>query len=199
VIKHRPLENYDDYAYSQGGKARSDAETLRKLLPKAVTSFERTFQDAKHYFNRGPFLCLGARTGAEVLALLRLGFKGSQGIDLHPVTDTVVKGDWHAIPFPDGSFANCFTNSLDHCQDIDKVCAEVRRILQPDGIWFVMASDRWPGKTYEAWLAKGGNEFLYWDDANDVRDAIAERGFKAEASWRSDGRKWGCFILRRQK
>lgn len=196
MIKHRPLDiPYEDYVYRQGGKARNRRDDLMKGKPGSLRSFELFFQQARRHLRDGPMLCLGARTGAEVEAALHAGLKGSKGIDLHPVSKDVIQGDWHAIPFPDGAFANAFTNSLDHCQDIDKLCAETARILQPGGSFFVMATDREPRKSYEQWLQKCPGEFLFWDHSSHLRDGIAERGFSAFAEWRSG--KWGCYILRR--
>lgn len=198
MIKHRPTEDYADYVHRQGGKARNKRKELLASVAGNVAGFDLVFSGpARTHLLKGAVLCLGARTGAEVLAALRQGFKDSQGIDLHPVSDMVTRGDWHAIPFPDSSFPNVFSNSLDHCQSIDKLCAEVRRVLQPGGRFFFMATDRIPAKSYDEWLARCPGEFLFWDHSSHLRDGIAERGFDSVASWRSG--KWGCYVLKAAK
>ena len=193
MITHRTFESYEEYVYKQGGKARGNRESLLAHLPQNTRSFENTFREAKPYLKAGSVLCLGARTGAESLGATNAGFTGSVGIDLHPVGPTVIQGDWHNIPFPAGSFDNAYSNSLDHCLYLDKLAAEVKRVLVPDGRFYVMATNR-EGKTLEAWLAKGGNEALYWQTSDELCAAICEFGFKTVKSWRSG--KWGHHVLR---
>lgn len=197
TIRHRDFPDYDAYVYAQGGKARSKRAQLLAALPRDIKAFRRVFDQADRYLLRGPILCIGARSGAEVTAAIECGFKGSQGLDLHPVGKNVRQGDWHSMPFADASFANVFSNSLDHCLSLDKLATEVRRVLVDDGVFYVRASDRDPGKTLETWIAKGGNEALYWQTADDLRDALLERGFVKVASWRD--RIWGCYVIRRAR
>lgn len=192
MIAYRPFTNYDEYVYKQGGKARGRREHLLKHVVKNTESFERTFRRAAAYLKAGPVLCLGARTGAESLGAAAAGFTGSVGIDLHPVGPTVLQGDWHDLPFADGAFANAYCNSLDHCLSLEKMTAQVRRVLSRDGRFYVMATNR-AGATLEAWLAKGGNEGLYWQTSDELRDALCDFGFTVTKAWR-DG-KWGHYVL----
>jgi len=192
MIVHRTFTDYDDYVYKQGGKARGCRDRLLKHLPKNIDSFARTFYRASRYLKAGSILCLGARTGAESLGAAQAGFKGSVGIDLHPVGETVVQADWHNLPFADASFANAYSNSLDHCLYLDRLAAQVRRVLMPDGRFYVMATNR-EGATLDAWIAKGGNEALYWESSDDLAAAICALGFYVVKSWR-DG-KWGHYVF----
>lgn len=194
-IRYRTFETYGEYVYKQGGKARGRRDELIEGLERNTRGFESLFKTAAPHLRPGAVLCLGARTGAEVLGARRAGFAGSVGIDLHPVGDIVQQADWHEMPFADATFPNAYTNALDHCLSLDRLVAEVRRVLVPDGIFYVMASDRWPGKTYEAWLEKGGNEALYWQDADDLGRSICGYGFATVQAWRLT--KWSHFILRR--
>jgi SAM-dependent methyltransferase len=193
VIASRTFESYTDYVYKQGGKARGRREELLAHLPKNTKGFTRIFRDAARHLKVGPVLCLGARTGAESLGAEQAGFTGSVGVDLHPVGPTVLQGDWHDLQFPDGSFANAYCNSLDHCLYLDKFAAQVKRVLMPGGRLYIMATNR-DGHTLEAWEAKGGNEGLYWDTSDDLRDAICALGFQVTASWRTG--KWGHYVLK---
>lgn len=194
MIGHRPFETYADYVYRQGGKARGRREHLLAHLEKNTEGFARTFRKASTCLKPGAVLCLGARTGAESIGATQAGFAGSVGIDLHPVGPTVQPGDWHDLQFPDASFANVYSNSLDHCLYLDRMAAGVRRVLQPGGRFYVMASNR-EGQTFEDWQAKWGksNEGLFWADSDELRDAIVACGFSVVKQWR-DG-KWGHYIF----
>lgn len=191
ALANRTFTNYEDYVYKQGGKARGKRDELLAHLEKNIKGFERTFRKVAPHLKAGSILCLGARTGAESLAAVEAGFKGSVGIDLHPVGPTVMKGDWHALEFPDASFANAYTNSIDHCLYLDRFTEQVKRVLAPDGRFYLMATNR--DLTVEEWLAKGGNEGLYWETSDQLRDAICGLGFEVKKAWR-DG-KWGHYVF----
>lgn len=192
TIAHRTFDSYDAYVYKQGGKARGKRDELLAHLPRNLESFTRTFRAAADYLRPGPVLCLGARTGAESLGAVEAGHAGSVGIDLHPVGPTVLQADWHDLPFAAASFPNVYSNSLDHCLYLDRLAAQVRRVLTADGRFYVMATNR-DGHTVEAWLAKGGNEALFWQTSDDLAAAICAFGFRQVKTWRTG--KWGHHIL----
>lgn len=192
MIAHRTFEDYEEYVYKQGGKARGRRAHLLNHLEKNAESFTRTFRAAKPYLTLGAVLCLGARTGAESIGATRAGFSGSVGIDLHPVGPTVKQGDWHDLQFDAKSFANVYSNSLDHCLYLDRLATGVKRVLVDGGRFYVMATNR-VGNTVEEWLAKGGNEGLYWQTSDELRDAIVALGFTVRKEWH-DG-KWGHYVF----
>ena len=191
MIASRTFPNYETYVHKQGGKARGNADRLMKHLEKNTRSFQTYFRRAADHLNPGSILCLGARTGAESIGAVDAGFRGSIGIDLHPVGPTVIRGDWHALPFPDAQFANAYTNSIDHCLYLDRFCAEVARVLVPGGRFYLMATNR--SVPLEAWQAKGGNEALYWETSDQLSEAICVLGFTVRHAWR-DG-KWGHYVF----
>ncbi len=191
MIAQRTFDSYGEYVHQQGRKAIRRREFLLRHTGKNVVRFTRIFGMAKPHLNPGAILCLGARTGAESLGAAAAGFYGSVGIDLHPVGPTVLTGDWHALTFPDGRFANVYCNSLDHCLSLDRMSAEVRRVLQPGGRFYVMATNR--AGSAEEWQARESNEALYWSSSDDLRDAICARGFDPIMAWRTG--KWGHYIL----
>lgn len=193
MIASREFSTYDEYVYKQGGKARGKRAELLAHLEKNTEGFFRTFRSAARHLKPGPVLCLGARTGAESIGATQAGFVGSVGIDLHPVGPTVLQGDWHDLRFPAASFSNVYSNSLDHCLYLDRLAAGVKRVLVPDGRFYVMATNR-DGHTLESWLAKGGNEALYWQTSDDLCQAICAHGFEVTKAWRSG--KWGHYVLR---
>jgi SAM-dependent methyltransferase len=193
MIAHRDFTSYAEYVYSQGGKARGRRDELLAHLAKNTDAFERTFREAALHLKAGPVLCLGARTGAESIAFTRAGFPGSVGIDLHPVGPTVIEADWHQLPFSAASFANCYSNSLDHCLYPDRLAAEVSRVLQPGGRFYVMATNR-EDHTEAEWRAKPNNEALFWQTSRDLVVLICAFGFVPVREWRH--RKWGHHVLR---
>lgn len=193
----RPFESYESYVEAQGLKARTRRADLLAAVEKSVRGFERIFRAAKPYLRPGPILCLGARTGAESVAAARVGFKGSVGIDLHPVGPGVMRGDWHSMPsISDASFPNVYTNSFDHCLMLDAAAAEIRRVLTPDGFFYLMASDKGQ-KTRarsDAWLRETGSEAMYWDHSDELCAAVVAFGFRVVTSWRQG--VWGHYVLR---
>lgn len=193
TLARREFTDYAHYVHEQGGKARWRRDFLLEHLPRSIRSFERTFRAASEHLTAGPVLCLGARTGAESLGAVQAGFPGSVGIDLHPVGPTVLQGDWHDLPLPDGSFANAFTNSLDHCLYLDKFAAQVQRVLQPGGRFYLMATNR-PEQTEESWREKWSNEALFWQTSDQLRDAICSYGFEVTRQWRTG--KWGHYVFK---
>ena len=200
MILRREFPSYEDYVYAQGGKARRNRAELLASMPKRVRVFEELFRQAKPHLQKGAVLCLGARTGAEMLGAAAAGFAGSVGIDLHPVGKGVRAGDWHCMPeFADGSFPNIYTNSFDHCLYLEKACAEVLRILAPRGCFYLMASDKGDKsqqKEIDKWKASTKhNEAIFWSRSEELRDAVLALGFKERRSWRSGC--WGHFILGR--
>lgn len=192
ALAHRTFVDYDQYVYAQGGKAHRLRDFLLEHLPKQIDSFTRTFTIAAPHLKPGPVLCLGARTGAESLGAAAAGFTGSVGIDLHPVGPTVLQGDWHDLQFPDASFANVYSNSLDHCLYLDRLAAQVRRVLMPGGRFYLMATNR-PGTTEAEWRAKESNEALYWQTSDQLSEAICAYGFQVQQTWRTG--KWGHYVM----
>lgn len=197
MIVRRSFASYDAYVYAQGGKARGNRAELLRKLPKQTAGFRELFHTAKPHLKAGPMLCLGARTGAEMIAAEEAGFHGSVGIDLHPVGKGVRQGDWHSMPeFDDGSFANVYTNSFDHCLMLERACDEVRRVLEPGGRFYLMASDKGVknAERVKEWQAsQKHNEAIFWSHSDDLCDAVLLLGFRQRRAWRVGG--WGHYIL----
>ena len=174
---------YSEYVFAQGAKARRNADGLRGSSKKRIRIFRRFFEAHVPYMNKGKVLCLGARTGCEVIAAIRMGFKGSVGIDIHPLNEFVIKGDWHKMPFEDESFENVFTNSLDHCYDFPKLASEIFRVLGPDGK-FIFETDiryalscrkrQW---SMDELMQRHGLNSMFWDSVDDLIDVLLHAGF----------------------
>lgn len=193
MLAHRTFTDYAEYVRMQGGKARSRKQFLLDHLGKNTDNFARIFRNAAPHLKPGAVLCLGARSGAESLGAEKAGFVGSVGIDLHPVGPTVLRGDWHDLQFDDASFANAYTNSLDHCLHLDRFAAEVKRVLVPDGRFYLMATNRQTPTERWKGLRGKGNEALHWTTSDDLAEALYGYGFTLKHSWLNG--KWGHYVF----
>ncbi|KAJ0106537.1 hypothetical protein Patl1_18207 [Pistacia atlantica] len=122
--------------------------TLQKLLPRSsiwttrdwdrkVRVFANFFQSLKQrnlLSNDSKALSIGARVGQEVAALKQVGVYDAVGIDLVPYPPLVVKGDFHAQPFENGTFDFEFSNVFDHALYPWKFVGEIERTLKAGGI-----------------------------------------------------------------
>jgi SAM-dependent methyltransferase len=178
MITFRHFDTYLDYTYLQGGKARSMSGRLLEGQKKRIRGFSKVFQMLRKHCAREAFLCLGARTGAENIAASFNGFPDSVGIDLHPIGDSVIKADWHSLPFSDKSFGNIYTNCLDHCFDLTKLGREILRVLKDDGVFILQASDseEWKSIPIEHRMRKG-YEAMFWDRSCEICEELVSLGF----------------------
>lgn len=186
MIYQKEYNSYDDYILRQGYKAHNRTKHILDGSEKRERQFDGLFKETKRYFKQGNVLCLGARDGSEVKCLRKLGFHKTMGIDLHPMNKIVFKGDWHDIPFDDGSFNNVFTNSIDHCYDLEKMLVEVKRVLVDEGVFFIHTDKDYNYKfvkkindeSVEQWMERHKNNALFWDDFDDLKMFILNNGFK---------------------
>lgn len=163
----RTYESYDTYVEHQ----------KRKLTTLDLTSYQERFRAAlrgrlEQTFRAPPpasVLCLGARLGAEVQAFHDLKHL-AVGIDLNPGKDNpyVLPGDFHAIVFPDDSFDLVYTNTLDHALDLDRLLAEIDRVLAPKGSLLIEVAESSTGGEYEV---------LAWTDLASLLAELAKRGW----------------------
>jgi SAM-dependent methyltransferase len=121
-------------------------------------------------------LCIAARQGTEVRAFIDRG-AFAVGIDLNPGRDNryVMVGDFHALQFRDGTVQVAYTNSLDHAFDLDRVLAEIHRVLTPDGLLIAELN----GGEDQASDA-GFYESSSWSSVEDIRRRIEGHGFTLE-------------------
>lgn len=168
----RQYPSYEDYMRHQQAKL----ETLglegyeRRLRTRLV---ERLEEDG-FAESGGNALCLGARLGAEVRAFRDLGFF-AVGVDLNPGSENryVLYGDFHDLSFPASSADVVFTNALDHALDIERLLAEVGRVLRPRGRFVVEA-----GRGLADEAGYGDYETLHWDHFDDLAALVAKAGFR---------------------
>lgn len=191
--------DYDSYVYMQGRKAR-DPKEYKKILAnikKRKRTFSIIFSNVQHKLNKGSLLCLGARTGEEVEVAKQFGFSPCVGIDLYPLGKDIIKADWHNMPFDDAFFDNVYTNSIDHCYDVEILALEVKRVLLPEGKFFFQVEKKkavvdLPNP--RDFIQQHKNDFLFWDKGIDIANVFVDLGFDLIDSW--EDQRWESFILK---
>lgn len=144
---------------------------------KAIRRFRRRFELIDGMPARASVVCLAARRGEEVEALIGLGYF-AVGIDLNPGAENpyVVTGDFHALQFADASVDCVYTNSLDHAFDLPQILSEVRRVLKPRGLFVV---DIVYG--HEEGYIVGDHDAMHWGRSEDfAKHLAATGGFRLE-------------------
>jgi SAM-dependent methyltransferase len=122
-------------------------------------------------------LCIAARQGTEVRAFIdRRAF--AVGIDLNPGRDNhyVMVGDFHALQYANGVVQFVYTNSLDHAFDLDRVLAEIHRVLAPDGVLIAELNGGGEGQGSD----EGFYESSSWSSIEEMRERIEAHGFTLE-------------------
>ena len=150
-LKKKEYKSYDEYVEHQKDGIKSKGEhVIFGRFGRDVDRFKNNFK-LLDFLKDKNCLCLGARSGAEVKALIDLGNKAI-GIDLEPGTknEYVQKGDFHNLQFKDQEFDVVYTNAFDHVFDLDKALQEISRVLKDDG-YFILEivagyeEGGWPG------------------------------------------------------
>ncbi len=182
-ISHRKYKNYDKYLKHQTKKfdigfSKKIKKFMPEHFPNSIRSFEKRTNGFKKYVKRGKILCLGARTGAEVVAFRNLGFSDTIGIDINPGKNNkyVIKGDFHNMDFEDNSFDTVYSNCIDHAWNLRKLSKEIYRISNKKAC-LILEIDHLLKKTKnerKKLLKKDSKyESVMWDDFKDI-----EKGFK---------------------
>lgn len=130
--------NYEDYVSLQKEKTEDPERRRKWLLNREANSrkFVETFRQDKviqaleNIQKDSKIVCIGARTGEEVLALHRMGYENAIGVDLVPCDELVIEGDMHDLPFEDNSVRFIYCNVIDHSLQPNKFLQECRRILK---------------------------------------------------------------------
>lgn len=193
----RRYASYDEYLAHQSSKLGKIGDRLLETEAEDLADFERRFAGCVELAGARSVLCLGARLGTEVRALHRLGYL-AVGVDLNPGPDNpyVLKGDFHALVFPDGSLDAVYTNALDHAFDLGRVMAEVRRVLRPGAI---LVADVLDG--FDQGFIPGRYESMHWRSIDSLAAAIAGQGRLALASRRDLGQlrrdRWTQLVFRK--
>jgi SAM-dependent methyltransferase len=157
--------------------ARQKAKLAKLDLSRYDVNYRRVLRERLKQLGLVPpgarVLCLGARLGTEVKAFLDLGCF-AVGIDLNPgpANRYVLHGDFHDLQFAPGSADVIFTNSLDHVYSLDRLLAEISRVLKPGGLLIVEA-----GLGSSAGNSPGHYESFFWSTIDDLLPPFERAGF----------------------
>ena len=138
----RKYENYEDYINFQKQKTTDPVRRKKWLTDEWALKLDGFEKEFRHLMPSGLLkedykaLCLGARTGQEVQALVNIGID-AVGIDIVPCEPLVQEGDIHNLKFEDSSFDFVFTNIIDHTIQPQKMISEVERVLRGNGVFFL--------------------------------------------------------------
>lgn len=171
-VASRKYASYDDYLAHQASKFERVVDRLHETEDDDLAEFVRRFEGCAPLSEMRNVLCLGARLGTEVRALHALGYF-AVGIDLNPGERNayVLPGDFHNVVFPDGSVDAIYTNCLDHVFDLEKMIAEIRRMLRAGGLF---VADVLAG--YEEGFTPGAYEATHWRKADAFIEKIRALG-----------------------
>ena len=183
ALAKRSYDSYEAYLEHQSSKLDNIVDRLRENEDEEFARFRERFESCEALAEARSVLCLGARLGTEVRALHSLGYF-AVGIDLNPGRDNpyVLPGDFHAIVFPDNSVDAIYTNCMDHVFDLEKVIAETRRLLRPNGLFLVEIE-----VGFEEGYLPGEYEATHWPRAEDLIKRISELGDYRQESSRDVG------------
>lgn len=171
-IARRNYGKYDDYIEHQSAKLSRIRHRLDETVEEDLAEFLRRFSLCEELKEARVILCLGARLGTEVRALLQLRYF-AVGVDLNPGSGNqyVLSGDFHHLVFPDASVDAVYTNSLDHAFDLERVVREVRRVLRPGGLFVIDLV-----RGFDEGFVPGEFEALHWARADGLIDRICAIG-----------------------
>ena len=151
--KTHSYDKYHDYITHQKTKTLDPARRKKWLNEEwdlKLSGFKKIFsklleENVLHKNSRA--LCLGARTGQEVLALRELGLD-AVGIDIVPHENLVLEGDMHDLNFQDNSFDFVFSNVFDHSLYPEKKISEIERVLKVGGFCMIQFQVKIPSDEY---------------------------------------------------
>jgi ubiquinone/menaquinone biosynthesis C-methylase UbiE len=115
-------------------------------------------RNAKYINDKKNSICLGSRTGQEVLSLRNRGIN-SIGIDLVEFPPYTVTGDIHNLKYDSNTFDLVFCNIIDHCYDLNKAIFEMERICSLDGIIIINIQVNELGDEYSENIINDINSF----------------------------------------
>ncbi len=165
-FRTRPYPDYESYLRHQSSKhiLIEESDFLNWYHPLLRFCLAQRLPENPHLKIGNSVLCLAARSGAEIEAFQDVGCY-PLGIDLEPLGDGVICGDFHFLPFGNRSFDVVFTNSIDHVFDVYDFLAEVGRVAG----------------TFILELAKGGPqdyESFTWMSLRQIVILLVQEGFE---------------------
>lgn len=174
-FQRRVYRSYRDYLRHQAAKLETwrDSQWLAEYDARFSAALRERLLSVGLVGRGTTVLCLGARIGSEVRAFLAIGCF-CLGIDLNPGQGNryVVYGDFHEIQYPAECVDVVFTNSLDHVFDVERVIAEIWRVLRREGIFIAECVSG-----MEEGGRAGSYESFFWSRIDDVVTFVESHGF----------------------
>ena len=191
ALSQRRYASYEAYVDHQASKLTQIERRLRRVEAEDLESFRTAFADCAALQGRHTVLCLGARLGTEVRALMDLGHL-AVGVDLNPgeANQYVLHGDFHQLVFPDAAFTAVYTNTLDHVFDLPRMVGEIRRVLIPGG---ALIADVVPG--FDEGHLPGEYESTFWSNIDELVDALTAAGLRLVSRRDLDRTPWQQFVM----
>jgi SAM-dependent methyltransferase len=196
-LARRRYDSYDAYVAHQAAKLDTISRRLNEKEDEDFQNFVGRFRSCEPLQGVRDVLCLGARLGTEVKALISLGYF-AVGLDLNPGKDNayVLPGDFHHTIFADGTVGAVYCNALDHAFDLEAMLAEIKRVLRPDGLFI---ADLVAG--LDEGMTPGAYEAIFWNNTRDFANQIAEIGGLSLESFRDLGQtrrdRWYQAVFRK--
>lgn len=163
-MKIRKYDDYKKYLKHQAEKVDKDPQRILEQAVKDKRGFVTELSSFQKDLTEGNVLCLGARTGLEVIVFRELGFSHSYGIDINTSIGLekglLITGDFHNLPFKDESFANVYTNAFDHCLKARVLIQQIKRILKPGGVFALRCNTTRSNGSYESCMWKMYTEIV---------------------------------------
>lgn len=136
MIRVKPYDDYQQYIEHQLRKTASEKSQQKEArnFKRNVDRFGGVFDFWLARIAERPerAVCAGARSGAEVKALIDRHIE-AVGYDLLESYPLVLYGDMHELPEADGSADFVFSNVLDHSYSPLVFAMELQRICKPGG------------------------------------------------------------------
>jgi len=172
-MKIKKFKNYEEYVSLQKDKTGNEEKRKKWFSNREENAelFERTFKPYLKFFEEDfVCLCLGARSGEEVLALRNLGFENSLGIDLIESGDgVVIEGDLHDLQY-ENEIDFIYTNVFDHVLYPEKMLQGIKKSLTDRGLALIQLQ---LGNSYG-----DVHGVLDIDDSDEFEELVRKNGFE---------------------
>lgn len=157
--QHDSYEKYLNHQIKKTLNTEKQKKWMNEEWEIKLNGFNGLFdRNTKYISDKKNSICLGSRTGQEVLSLRNRGIN-SIGIDLVEFPPYTLAGDIHNLKYDSGTFDLVFCNIIDHCYDLNKAIFEMERICSLDGIIIINIQVNELGDEYSENIINDVNSF----------------------------------------
>jgi SAM-dependent methyltransferase len=180
MSRHATYQDYIDFQKKKTEDPNRRSKWLGEEWDLKVNGFTEEFKRFSVLLRPdSKVLCLGARTGQEVVALKSLGITDVIGIDIVPHEPHVFYGDIHDLKYDGETFDFVYTNVLDHSLYPKKMVSEIERVLKQDGYALLQTQ-----------LGINQDEFTEFEFKNPLHDIVPlfEKSYCLHANYINSGK-----------